>query len=48
MAESKAFLANLMHQHHLSQQGEHNCNAYNKKDRDFYEYPSLSHFTDEH
>ena len=44
----KAFLANPKHQHHLSQRVEHDCSAYNKKNGDFYEYPSLSHFTGEH
>ena len=27
----KAFLVNRKHQHRLSQQGEHDCSAYNKK-----------------
>ena len=27
--------------------GEHGCNANNKKNADYYEYPSLSLFTDE-
>ena len=43
----KAFLANPKHQYHVSQCGEHDCNANNKKNRDYYEYPSLSHLMDE-
>ena len=43
----KAFLANPMQQYHLTQCGEHDCHANNKKNGDCYEYPSLSHFTDE-
>ena len=38
MVERKAFLANPMYQHYLSQQGEHDYSAHNKKDGDFYEY----------
>ena len=37
-----------MHQYRVSQWGEHNCSAHNKKNGDYYEYPSLSHFMDEH
>ena len=48
MVERKAFLTNPKHQHHLPQRREHDCSAYNKKNGDYYEYPSLSYFTDEH
>ena len=48
MVERKAFLANPKHQHHVSQCGEHDCNAPNKKKVDYYEYPSLTYFEDEH
>ena len=48
MVERKAFRANPKHQYHLSQFGEHYCGAHNEKNRDYIEYPSLSHFTDEH
>ena len=44
----KTFLANPKHQDRVSQYGEHDCNANNKKNGDYYEYPSLSQFTDEH
>ena len=47
MVERKAFLANSKHQYRVSQCGEHDCSARNKKNGDFYEYPSLSHFMDE-
>ena len=43
----KAFLANPMHQYHVSQSGEHDCHANNKKNGCYYEYPTLSHFSDE-
>ena len=32
----------------LSQQEKHDYSASNKKNGDYYEYPSLSNFTDEH
>ena len=41
MVERKAFLANPNHQYH-----EHDCSAHNKKKGDYYECPSLSHFTE--
>ena len=47
MAEKKAFLANQKHQDHVPQYGEHGCSANNKKKGHYYEYPSLSHFSDE-
>ena len=46
--ERKAFLANPRHQDHVSQCGEHNCYFHNKKNGEYYKYPSLSHFSDEH
>ena len=42
--ENTAFLANSMHQYRVSQCGEHDCSAYNKKNGDNYEYPCLSNF----
>ena len=42
-----AFLANPKHQNRVSECGKHDCSANNKKNRDYYVYPSLSHFTDE-
>ena len=47
MVERRAFLANLKHQYRVSQYGEHGWSANNKKNRDYYEYPSLYIFTDE-
>ena len=47
MVERKAFLANPKHQDHVSQYGEHGSSANNKKNGDYYDYPSLSHFIDE-
>ena len=40
-------VANSKHQYRMSQCGEHDYSANNKKNGDDYEYPSLSHFTDE-
>ena len=45
--ERKVFLPNPKLQYHASQYGEHDCSANKSKNRDYYEYPSLSHFTDE-
>ena len=45
MVERKAFLTNPKHQYCVSQYGEHDCSAHNKKNRDYYKYPSLSHVT---
>ena len=47
MVERKAFLTNPKNQDHVSQYGELDCSANNKRNGDYYEYPSLSHFTDE-
>ena len=46
MEERKAYPANSKHQHGVSQCGEHDCSALNKKNGDYYEYPSLFNFTD--
>ena len=46
MVERKAFLANTKHQYRAWQQGEHDYGATNKKNGDYYEYPSSSHFMD--
>ena len=48
MVERKAFVANPKHQYHGSRWEEHDCSAHNKKNRDYYEHPSLSDFKDEH
>ena len=47
MVERKDFLVNPKLQYHVSQCGEHDCGAHNKKNGDYCEYPSLSHFMDE-
>ena len=43
----KAFLANPKYQYRVSQCGEHDCSANKKKNGDYFEYQSLSHFLDE-
>ena len=43
----KTFLANLKHQYCVSQWGEHDYGANNKKNGGYYGHPRLSHFTDE-
>ena len=48
MVEKIAFLPNPKHQYSISQYREHDCSAHNEKNRDYHEYPSLTHFTDEH
>ena len=45
MAERKSFLANPKHQDRISQCKEHDYSDNNKMNGDYYEYPSLSHFT---
>ena len=45
--KKKAFSANPKHQYRASQWEEHDCSANNKKNRDYYKYQCLSHFTDE-
>ena len=44
---NESLFANLKHQYHVSQLGEHSCGANNKKNTDYYEYPSLPHFINE-
>ena len=46
MVERKAILANPKHQYSVSQRGGHDCDGHNKMNGVYYEYPSLSHFTD--
>ena len=48
MVERKAFLANPKHEYCVSRCGEHDCSAHNRKNGDYNEYTSLSHFADEH
>ena len=48
MVERNAFTANLKHQYGASQYGEHDCSAHNKKNANYYDYPSLTHFTGKH
>ena len=45
MMEKKAFVPNPKHQYHVSQCGEHDCYVNNKENGDYYEYPSLSPFS---
>ena len=45
MVERKAFLANSKDQYLVSLCGEHVCSLHNKKNGDYNEYQSLSHFT---
>ena len=46
--EKNAFFANTKPQYRASQCGEYDYGANNKKNVDYYVYPSLTHFTDEH
>ena len=48
MMEGKAFLTNPKHQDRASQYIEPDYSANNKRNGDYYEYPRLSHFIDEH
>ena len=41
MIKRKAFHANLKHQYHVSQWEDHDCGANNKKNDDYYGYPSF-------
>ena len=43
----KSFSCKSKHQYHASQCGEQDCGANNKRNGDYYEHPSLPHFTDE-
>ena len=45
--EGKPFLANAKNHYHVSQYGEHDRSANNKKNGDYYEFPSLTYFTNE-
>ena len=46
MVEREASLANPKHDYLVSQQGEHDCSAHNKKNEDYYENPSMFYLTD--
>ena len=46
MVQGKTFIANPKLQYRVSQCGEHDCYANKKKNRDYYEYPNLCHFSD--
>ena len=48
MVERKTFPAKSKRQYHESQRDKHDWSANHKKNVDCYEYPSLTHFTDEH
>ena len=48
MVPKKSFQANPKHQYYVSQCGEHDCSAQNKKNGDCYEYQSLSPLMREH
>ena len=43
----KSFSRNPNHQDRISQYGEHDSNANNKNNGNYYKNPSLSHFVDE-
>ena len=45
--EKKSFSCNPKHGYHVSQLGELDCSTHNKKNGDYYEHLSLSHFMDE-
>ena len=47
MVEGIAFFANPKHQDRVSQCGEPDCSANNKKNGDYYGYTSLPLFTNE-
>ena len=47
MVERNAFLANPKHEFYASQRAEYDCSANNRRNEDFYEFPSLSHFINE-
>ena len=48
MVEKKTLLANPKQQDRVSQCGKHDCNANNKMNESYNEYPSLPHFMDEY
>ena len=45
--KKKAFPGNPKRQYLVSQEREHDCSALSKKNGDYYDYPTLSHFTNE-
>ena len=47
MVERNASLADPKHQYRVAQCGEPDYYTTSKKNGDYYEHPSLSHFTDE-
>ena len=47
MGERKAFLANPRCQYGVSQRGEQDCSADNKRNGDYFKNPSLTHSMDE-
>ena len=44
----KAFFAKSKHQYRASKWGEHDYSAHDKRNGDYYDYPSLSHLMDNH
>ena len=48
MVKRKDFHAKPKQQYRVSQYGEDDDSAHNRKNRDYYEYPGLTHFTDEY
>ena len=48
MVEIKDFLANPKLEYNVSQRRERDCSVHNKRNGDYYEYPSLAHFIEEH
>ena len=48
MGEGKGFVANARHQYNVSQCRKHDCSAHNKKNEDYYKYPSSTDFMDKH
>ena len=46
--EKKSFSYNPKYQYLVSQYGGYDCSAHNEMNVDYYHYPSLTHFTDEH
>ena len=48
MVEQNPFPANLRYQARVSQCGEHDWSAHNEENGNYNDYPSLSHFTNEH
>ena len=46
MLDRKGFLANPKLQYHVLQRKKHDCSAHKKKNGDYYDYASLTHFMD--